>query len=90
MVETAAPQPAKMLLLSEPYRLVLDYQNMEWAVEGFPSGQLDHLPATAYRFGYPQPDAGRLVIELASPAHRACLYPAAKPDRSSPGHRPDG
>ncbi|MGB1474295.1 MAG: hypothetical protein ACPHAP_07730, partial [Candidatus Puniceispirillaceae bacterium] len=55
VVETAAPQPAKMLLLSDPYRLVLDYQDMEWAVEGLaPSGQLDHLPATAYRFGYPQ------------------------------------
>ena len=49
-----------------------------------PSGQLDHLPATAYRFGHPQPDAGRLVIELASPAspERAFTLP---PNRT--GHR---
>ena len=85
VVETAAPQPAKMLLLSDPYRLVLDYQDMEWAVDGLaPSGQLDHLPATAYRFGHPQPNAGRLVIELASPAspERAFTLP---PNRT--GHR---
>lgn len=69
VVETAAPQPAKMLLLSDPWRLVLDYPQMEWAVEGLPAaGQLDHLPATAYRFGHPQPNSGRLVIELARPA----------------------
>ena len=35
VVETADPQPAKMLLLSDPWRLVLDYRQMEWAVEGF-------------------------------------------------------
>ena len=85
VVETVALQPAKMLLLSEPYRLVLDYQNMEWAVEGLAtSGQLDHLPATAYRFGHPQPDAGRLVIEAVHPAspERAFTLP---PNRT--GHR---
>ena len=85
VVETAAPQPARMLLLSDPYRLVLDYQDMEWAVEGLaPSGQIDHLSAIAYRFGHPQPDAGRLVIELSSPAspERAFTLP---PNRT--GHR---
>ena len=49
-----------------------------------PSGQQNHLPATAYRFGHPQPDAGRLVIELSSPAspERAFTLP---PNRT--GHR---
>ena len=35
VVETAVPQQAKMLLLSDPWRLVLDYDNMEWAVAGY-------------------------------------------------------
>jgi len=85
VVETAAPQPAKMLLLSDPWRLVLDYPQMEWAVEGLPAaGPLDQLPATAYRFGHPQPNAGRLVIELARPAspERAFTLPP-----NGKGHR---
>ena len=85
VVETAAPQPANMLLLSDPWRLVLDYPQMEWAVEGLPAaGQLDQLPATAYRFGHPQPNSGRLVIELARPAspERAFTLPP-----NGKGHR---
>jgi N-acetylmuramoyl-L-alanine amidase len=69
VIETAVPQQAKMLLLSDPWRLVLDYDNMEWAVAGLPSsGQLSLLPAIGYRFGHPKPGSGRLVIEFARPA----------------------
>ncbi len=69
VVETAVPQQAKMLLLSDPWRLILDYENMEWAVANLPSsGQLSLLPAISYHFGHPKPGFGRLVIELARPA----------------------
>ena len=85
VVETAVPQQAKMLLLSDPWRLVLDYDDMEWAVAGLPSsGQLSLLPATGYRFGHPKPGSGRLVIELALPAspERAFTLPP-----KNKGHR---
>ena len=84
VVETAVPQQAKMLLLSDPWRLVLDYEDMEWAVAGLPSsGQLS-LPAVGYRFGHPKPGSGRLVIELARPASPERAFTLPPKDN---GHR---
>ena len=85
VVETAIPQQAKMLLLSDPWRLVLDYEDMEWAVAGLPSsGQLSYLPAVGYRFGHPKPGSGRLVIELARPASPERAFTLLPKDN---GHR---
>ena len=51
-----------------------------WQVTTLPRrGDLSVGPASAYRFGVPQPDTGRLVIELAQPAApvRAFVLPPA-------------
>ena len=69
VVETQSPLKASLLLLQSPYRLVIDMQETNWAVDELPQrGQLLVTPGTAYRFGKPRPNIGRLVIELEQPA----------------------
>ena len=69
VVETRSPIKANLLLLQSPYRLVIDMQETNWAVDELPQrGQLMVTPGTAYRFGKPRPNIGRLVIELEQPA----------------------
>ncbi len=69
VVETARPQPGQLLLLSDPWRLVIDFPQTGWAVDNLPpSGALAQHPAVGYRFGHPRAGTGRLVIELARPA----------------------
>ena len=69
VVETQSPLKARLLLLQSPYRLVIDMPKTSWNVSKLaPRGGLNIAPATAYRFGNPEPDIGRLVIELAQPA----------------------
>ncbi len=81
VVETRTPATVKMLLLSAPYRLVIDMRDVAWQVESLPKkGRLDRSPATAFRFGKPEPGIGRLVIEMDSPAapFRAFALPPNK------------
>ena len=69
VVETQSPIKASLLLLQSPYRLVIDMEETNWVVDELPQrGQLLVTPGTAYRFGKPRPNIGRLVIELEQPA----------------------
>ncbi len=69
VVETKSPLKANLLLLQSPYRLVIDMPETNWAIDKLsPRGQLLVAPSTAYRFGIPRPNIGRLVIELEKPA----------------------
>ena len=69
VVETSTPVTAKMMLLTSPYRLVIDMRDVDWQIESLPQkGVLDRPPVIAYRFGQPEPATGRLVIEMTSPA----------------------
>ncbi|MDC3234847.1 N-acetylmuramoyl-L-alanine amidase [Candidatus Puniceispirillum sp.] len=69
VVETQSPLKASLLLLQSPYRLVIDMPETNWAVDKLPQrGQLLVKPGTAYRFGTPRPNVGRLVLELERPA----------------------
>ena len=75
VVETQFPLKASLLLLQSPYRLVIDMQETSWAVDELPQrGQLLVTPGTAYRFGKPRPNIGRLVIELEQPAAPARAF----------------
>ena len=80
VVETRSPLQAQLLLLTDPYRLVIDMPDTRWQVDSLsPSGDLGTRMAIAYRFGSPKPDIGRLVIELDQPAApvRAFTLPPA-------------
>jgi N-acetylmuramoyl-L-alanine amidase len=80
VVETVSPLQAQLSLLRDPYRLIIDMADTSWQVTTLPRrGDLSVGPASAYRFGVPQPDTGRLVIELAQPAApvRAFVLPPA-------------
>ena len=85
VVETGSPIKAKLSLLREPYRLVIDMPDTSWQVSGLPQrGPLSIRSAMAYRFGNPKPQLGRLVIELSQPT--APLRAFALPPASG-GHR---
>ncbi|MDA9023134.1 AMIN domain-containing protein, partial [Alphaproteobacteria bacterium] len=69
VIETKAPLKASLLLLQSPYRLVIDMPKTSWNVDKLARrGNLQVAPGSAYRFGNPKPNIGRLVIELEKPA----------------------
>ena len=69
VVETSNPVRASLKLLSNPYRFVVDFANTDWQVDGIARrGPLSRDPATSYRFGNPDPQTGRVVIEMNAPA----------------------
>ena len=69
VIETKAPLKASLLLLQSPYRLVIDMPNTSWSVDKLARrGNLQVAPGSAYRFGNPKSEIGRLVIELEKPA----------------------
>lgn len=69
VIETKNPAKAAMMLLENPYRLVVDLKQTEWQATNLPrTGSLSKPPARSYRFGNPTAGTGRLVIELAVPA----------------------
>ncbi|MGB2437871.1 MAG: N-acetylmuramoyl-L-alanine amidase [Candidatus Puniceispirillaceae bacterium] len=69
VIETKAPLKASLLLLQSPYRLVIDMPNTSWNVDKLARrGNLQVAPGSAYRFGNPKSEIGRLVIELEKPA----------------------
>ena len=86
VIETERPTAAKLTLLSDPFRFVVDMPGAEWNVDGIqPKGPLSRAPATAYRYGKPDPTTGRVVIEMAAPA--APVRRFALPDAAGRGHR---
>ena len=69
VIETKAPLKASLLLLQSPYRLVIDMPKTSWNVDKLARrGNLQVAPGSAYRFGNPKSEIGRLVIELEKPA----------------------
>ena len=69
VLETTAEVSFSMLLLSEPYRLVVDLPESGWRADGRPrQGALQTSPLKGYRFGNPSPGVSRLVIDLDGPA----------------------
>ena len=86
VIETERPTTAKLTLLSDPFRFVVDLPGAEWGVDGIqPQGTLSRAPATAYRYGKPDRVMGRVVIEMAAPA--APVRRFALPDAAGRGHR---
>ena len=85
VIETKNPAKASMLLLEQPYRLVVDLDQTDWQASNLPrKGALSKAPARAYRFGTPKPDTGRLVIELTAPAAPQRIF---RLPPSAGGHR---
>ena len=69
VVETRNPADVNMFLLTDPYRLVIDFPTLKWRVDGRGlSGALQTPPMRSFRYGAPKPDVSRLVVELSSPA----------------------
>ena len=69
VLETKSLLNAKLLLLQNPYRLVVDMPQTVWDIRDLPTrGQLRVYPAVAYRFDNSKPNISRLVIELQKPA----------------------
>ncbi|MFL2845571.1 MAG: N-acetylmuramoyl-L-alanine amidase [Candidatus Puniceispirillaceae bacterium] len=84
VVETQFPLTASLLLLQSPYRLVIDMPETNWAVDELPQrGQLLVKPGTAYRFGTPRPNVGRLVIELEKPVAPVRAFSLPPSDRDN-------
>ena len=90
VVEMRAPINAQLLLLDNPYRLVIDSVNTDWAIKGLlPAGDLQRAPAVGYRFGRPVPETGRLVVELNAPAAPVRAFTLA-PARDANGNQTTG
>ena len=86
VVETDRPVQAQLTLLENPYRFVIDIPNAAWRIDGVPkSGAIGRAPATAYRYGRPDRQTGRVVIEMAAPA--APVRRFALPAGEGRGHR---
>ena len=86
VIETDKPLDAQLLLLNNPWRLVVDSDGLSWNVLGLASsGQLSSGPATAYRFGHPKVGTGRLVVEMNAPASPERVF--TLPPREVGGHR---
>ena len=86
VIETDKPLNAQLLLLNNPWRLVVDGSGLSWNVSDLSSsGQLTSGLATAYRFGHPKAGTGRLVIEMNAPASPERVF--ALPQREVGGYR---
>lgn len=86
VIETRQPASAKLLLLDEPWRVVIDSPGLTWDIAALQSaGTLSNGPATAYRFGHPQLGTGRLVIEMDEPASPERAF--TLPPRDAGGYR---
>jgi len=85
VVETQDPADVSMLLLTDPYRLVLDFPPLKWRADGRgASGSLQTPPIRGFRYGVPNPSTSRLVLELSSPAAPVRIF-RLPPNES--GHR---
>ena len=69
VVETSNIPEARLFLLENPYRLIIDTAHTVWDLPSLPkSAKLSFGSITSYRYGNPDPDTGRLVFELSEPA----------------------
>ena len=65
VIETSQHLPVSLFLLAEPYRLVVDLPASRWRVGTKPvAGELSAPLFKGYRFGAPQSEISRLVIDL--------------------------
>ena len=65
VIETSQHLPISLFLLAEPYRLVVDFPASRWRVDAkAEAGKLSAPLFKGYRFGAPQPETSRLVIDL--------------------------
>lgn len=86
VIEMAAPINAKLFLLDNPYRVVMDVPGADWDADSLlPAGILDEGPIASYRYGRPDQKTGRLVFELSAPA--APVRAFILPPRDTGGHR---
>ena len=86
VIETDKPLDAQLLLLNDPWRLVVDSAGLSWNVSGLEkSGRMSIGPAIAYRFGHPKVGTGRLVVEMNAPASPERIF--SLPPREVGGHR---
>ena len=58
---------AQVLMLADPYRLVIDLPEVTWTINGKGSGEGRGL-VSRYRYGLFQPGRSRLVLDLKQPA----------------------
>ena len=85
VIETSEEVEVSLFLLSNPYRLVVDMPASSWQVKGRANnGPLQTTPLRGYRFGKPEPQIARLVIDLDAPA--APIRAFRLPPRNT-GHR---
>ena len=85
VVETQDVADINMFLLSDPYRLVIDFPSLKWRASGKgASGALQTPPLRSFRYGAPKPGVSRLVIEMAGPAAPVRVFRLPPNDR---GHR---
>ena len=85
VVETKNVPEARLFLLENPYRLVIDTAHTNWDASTLPkSGRVSYGSIASYRYGNPETDIGRLVFELSEPAApiAAFLLPPNKTDSS--------
>ncbi|MGU9961457.1 MAG: N-acetylmuramoyl-L-alanine amidase [Candidatus Puniceispirillales bacterium WSBS_2018_MAG_OTU23] len=85
VIETSAPAQVSMLLLSNPYRLVIDFKATKWNVSAN-TDELRPLPLLQYRRGQPDATTTRLVIDLDGPAAPVRAFRLA-PNNNGNGHR---
>ena len=86
VIEMQSPINAKLFLLDNPYRVVMDVAGADWdAGSLLPAGILDEGPIASYRYGRPNAQTGRLVFELSAPA--APVRAFILPPREQGGHR---
>ena len=86
VVEMSKPIEARLFLLDNPYRLVMDVAGAEWdAGSLLPMGPLNEGPIASYRYGAPDKETGRLVVELNGPAAPMRVF--LLPPRDNGGHR---
>ena len=85
VIETSQPARARLLMLENPYRLVVDIDGAQWAVRSLPPEKtLSEGVVAGYRFGYPEAGVGRIVLELSAPARPLDAFRLPPRDR---GHR---
>ena len=85
VIETSQPARARLLMLENPYRLVVDIDRAQWAVRSLPPEKtLSEGVVAGYRFGYPEAGVGRIVLELSAPARPLDAFRLPPRDR---GHR---
>ena len=84
VVETSNIPEARLLLLENPYRLIIDTEHTVWDLPSMPkSAKLSFGSITSYRYGNPDPVTGRLVFELSEPAAPIAAFLLPPNDRDS-------